>query len=107
MSAPRFIYHIVSNTEWEKYAGEEAYFPPGLYEEGFIHCSRAEQVNATLERFYKAKKDIRILKIDSTLLNVPLIYEAARNGAGFFPHVFGGIGKYAIVEELLPPFNFP
>jgi uncharacterized protein (DUF952 family) len=36
------------------------------------------------------------------LLNVPVIYEAADDGSGFFPHVFGTITMRAIAGVELP-----
>jgi len=107
MAAPRFIYHILSASEWGNTKNAEVYTPESLEHEGFIHCSRLEQLNSTIKRFYKNTKELRVLKIDTTLLNVPLIYEAAENGSGFFPHVFGSITIEAITEVVEPPFKFP
>jgi len=109
MPAPRFIYHIVLIADWLKQKDDETYFPSGFDDDGFIHCSRLEQLNATIKRFYKTKKDkdLRVLRIDTTQLNVPLIYEAAEDGSGFFPHVFGRISAQAITEVIESPFKFP
>jgi uncharacterized protein (DUF952 family) len=106
MPAPRFIYHIVTSAELQS-QDKDVFISAQLENEGFIHCSKLEQLNGTIRRFYKAKKDLRILKIDTSLLNVPLIYEAAGDGSGFFPHVFGAISRLAITEILEPPFKFP
>jgi uncharacterized protein (DUF952 family) len=96
--APRFIYHIVFLADWEQQETSEMYCTKSLDDEGFIHCSKEEQIRGTLKRFFKNRNDIRILKIDTTLLNSPLLYEAADDGSGFFPHIFGGICKSAIVD---------
>jgi uncharacterized protein (DUF952 family) len=107
MAAPRFIYHILTESEWQSKRDNEVYTPESLEHEGFIHCSRLEQLNATIKRFFKDKRDLRVLKIDTALLNVPLIYEAAENGSGFFPHIFGSITLEAVTEVVEPPFKFP
>lgn len=102
MAAPRFIYHIVFQADWEMQEKNEMYCTQTLEDEGFIHCSKEEQIRGTLRRFFKNRTDIRILKIDTTLLDSPVLYEAADDGSGFFPHVFGAICKKAIVGIELP-----
>ncbi len=84
MAAPRFIYHIVFQLDWEKQENNESYSTQSLEEEGFIHCSKEEQIRGTLKRFFKNRTDLRILKIDTTLLDSPVLYEAADDGSGFF-----------------------
>lgn len=107
MAAPRFIYHIVLSNEWALQATLPEYESTSLEDEGFIHCSRLEQLPNTLKRFFSKQLDqVSILKIDTTLINVPLIYEAADDGSGFFPHLFGGIAQRSVVEVLVPPFEF-
>lgn len=102
MAAPKFIYHIVCLSDWETQKSQAEFTAASLEAEGFIHCSREEQIKGTLKRFFKNRKDLRILKIDTSLLNVPVIYEAADDGSGFFPHVFGTITMRAIADvELL------
>jgi uncharacterized protein (DUF952 family) len=105
MAAPRFIFHIAFLKDWNAQIDEPEYSSDSLDHEGFIHCSKLEQLPNTLKRFFKGKKDIQILKIDTTLVNVPLIYEAADDGSGFFPHLFGAILKKAIVEIWEAPFE--
>lgn len=107
MAAPRFIYHIAITSDWNSQAELPEYEASSLDNEGYIHCSRFEQLPATLKRFFSKNIDkVCILKIDTTLINVPLIYEAADDGSGFFPHLFGAIATRAIIEILMPPFDF-
>jgi uncharacterized protein (DUF952 family) len=106
MSAPRFIYHIADLIEWEKQKESIVYTSYSLDDEGFIHCSKLEQIPSTLKRFFKNRSDLVILKIDTTLIRVPVIYEAADDGSGFFPHVFGAIAIASVVEVYNYPFDF-
>lgn len=106
MAAPQFIYHIAILADWENQTNEKEYSIESLNEDGFIHCSKYEQLNATLKRFFEDRKDIVVLRIDTKLLNIPLIYEADDDGSGFFPHAFGPIQKNAIVEVITFPFDF-
>ncbi len=97
MAAPRFIYHIVCAKDWELQLQSDSFCAPSLEDKGFIHCSKEEQLKGTLRRFFRNRKDICILKIDTSLLDAAVLYEAADDGSGFFPHVFGAICKQAIV----------
>jgi uncharacterized protein (DUF952 family) len=102
MAAPRFIYHIVFTDEWDRQKDNTIYSTSNFEDEGFIHCSKVEQISGTLKRFFRNRTDIRILKIDTTLLDAPVLYEAADDGSGFFPHIFGSICMQAIVEVEMP-----
>ncbi|MCB0819480.1 MAG: DUF952 domain-containing protein [Bacteroidetes bacterium] len=106
MPAPQFIYHIADNSSWLDQSDESVYSIDTLDTEGFIHCSRLEQLQSTLNRFFENREDICILKIDTKQLHVPLIYEAADDGSGFFPHVFGPVRKSSITEVYNFPFDF-
>ncbi|MEX1188656.1 MAG: DUF952 domain-containing protein [Bacteroidia bacterium] len=106
MAAPQFIYHIASVSDWKAQVQSSEYSNDSLEEEGFIHCSKYEQLEGTLKRFFENREDILILKMDTKMMNVPVIYEAADDGSGFFPHVFGVIQKKAVMETLSFPFNF-
>jgi len=102
MAAPRYIYHITSTAHWDQQGLLAEFSEESLESEGFIHCSREEQIAGTLKRFFRNRCDLVILKIDTSLLHVPMIYEAADDGSGFFPHVFGAIARRAITEVLKP-----
>lgn len=106
MPAPQFIFHIAGSDSWKAQSGELTYSVASLEDEGFIHCSRWEQLARTINRFFSGRTDIVILKIDTKALQAPLIYEAADDGSGFFPHVFGQINQSCIKEVLQAPFDF-
>lgn len=106
MAAPQFIYHIANSSDWEDQMKSQEYTSGSLDSEGFIHCSRVCQLEGTMNRFYSGREDILLLKIDTKLLSAPVIYEAADDGSGLFPHAFGAINKGAIVEVNKFPFTF-
>jgi len=106
MPAPKYIYHIASLSDWEQQRESKVYSVPSLEDEGFIHCSKLEQLPATLKRFFSKRTDLVILKLDTGLMQVPVIYEAADDGSGFFPHVFGVIALTCVAGVENYPFNF-
>ena len=69
-----------------------------LREEGFIHCSPAQQWPATVERLYADADELLLLHIDEALLAAPLVYEQVGNATEPFPHVYGPINLDAVVE---------
>jgi uncharacterized protein (DUF952 family) len=106
MAAPQHIYHIATRSDWDSMKNSNEYSIETLEKEGFIHCSKWEQLAATIKRFFLDRTDIVLLKIDTKRLNAPLIYEAAADGSGFFPHAFGPININSIIQILEYPFNF-
>src|SRR5262245_29334741 len=89
------IYHLVLRTNWEHAPGE-AYRADSLVGEGFIHCSRAEQVAKSANRFYATANDLLVLQIDPGRLRSPLKEEPAGSGE-LFPHIYGPINRDAVV----------
>ena len=69
------LYHIALADDWAaaSRSGEYAISTRGrsLADEGFIHCSFAEQVDATATRFYADVDDAVVLRIDPGRLDEP------------------------------------
>jgi uncharacterized protein (DUF952 family) len=95
------IYHITDRHTWTRSlaAGQHtgSTRDVDLADEGFIHCSTAEQVDGVLERFYAGASDLLVLHIDETKLSAELRYDDVP-GAGLFPHVYGPINVDAVVQ---------
>ena len=96
------IFHITQRSRWETSQHEGQHtgstLDRELADEGFIHCSTADQTPATLARFYSGVPDLVILHIDEELLDSPLVYERAADAADDFPHVYGPINLPAVVR---------
>ena len=102
------IYHIATAEDWEhaRSAGEYRVSTRGrtLEEEGFIHCSRADQVAAVADRFYRGVSGLVLLTIDERLVRSEVRHEAAPGGDEPFPHIYGPLDVEAVVGvEPLPP----
>jgi uncharacterized protein (DUF952 family) len=74
------------------------YEAASLHIEGFIHCSKAEQIAGVLERYYKGKTDLVKLVIDTSKLINELVYEVAPSVNQEFPHIYGPINLNAVFE---------
>ncbi|MCF8481157.1 MAG: DUF952 domain-containing protein [Rhodospirillum sp.] len=109
------IYHICTATAWKSAVME------GLYEgsdldrkDGFIHCSAAETVEGTANRFFAGREDLVLLVIDPKRVSGDLKWEPAPDREDIlFPHVHGTIPLEAVngVVPLTPNreglFRFP
>jgi uncharacterized protein (DUF952 family) len=91
------IYHVIAVPAWQKAQQQGFYEAPSLAAEGFIHCSKKEQVAGVLERYYSGKTDLLLLHIDETRLTAPLKYELSPSVNEEFPHIFGTLNTDAVV----------
>lgn len=90
------IFHITTGSDWKK-AGERGYYETdSLKNEGFIHCCQEEQVAGVLERYFKGKRDLLRLEIETDKLTSPFYYEWSPSIADTFPHIYGVINLDAI-----------
>jgi uncharacterized protein (DUF952 family) len=96
------IVHICPRSEWEAARRAGVYRAASLETEGFIHCSRPEQVAAVIERYYRGEPDLVLLWIDPERLEVEVRWEAA--DGELFPHLYGplAVGAVTAVEALSP-----
>lgn len=90
------IYHLALRPTWEAAQSGGTYqqstVDRTLQEEGFIHCSFAEQVEGTAERYYGDIDDVVLLTIDPTKVDAEVRVE---NG---FPHIYGPLPVKAVVD---------
>jgi uncharacterized protein (DUF952 family) len=98
MPSEHLIYHITTPALWNQFLYFDFYEAPSLQAEGFIHASKASQLQATAERYYNDEPEIVLLTIDTTLLAAALVYEEAPNRKEEFPHIYGKLNKDAIIE---------
>ncbi len=94
------IYHIAEQKEWLEGVELGSYRAASLNSEGFIHCSRKDQVMEVAERLFFERTDVVVLEIDPQTLPVEVRYETAPNGKSY-PHVFGEIPLQAVRRVLV------
>ena len=93
-----FIYHITEASTWQRAILEGNYSSTSFHDEGFIHCSNKDQVIKVADTYYKNAVNLVLLKMDTRLLEVPLVYENLEGKEELFPHVYGKINLNAVVE---------
>ena len=95
------IYHLTERSRWERSLAEGVHTGSTrhveLADEGFIHCSTAEQWRGVRDRFYAGLDDLVLLHVDETLLSAQVVYERVGDAPSEFPHVYGPIELSAVV----------
>lgn len=94
------IYHITSKTAWQRAIAENSYSGDTLFSEGFIHCSKASQVNGSLNKHFKGKANLLLLCINEDLLVSKLVFENLMGGDNLYPHIYGTLNTNA-VEKII------
>ncbi len=92
----QLIVHIVERRLWQQAQQAGEYRPDSLVSEGFIHCSRPEQVLAVANRFYRATPELALLWIDPQRLQSPLRYETS--DGEIYPHIYGALNLDSVLR---------
>ena len=99
-----FIYHVISQIDWQEVSESEFYAPESLIHEGFIHFSFEEQIPGVIERYYKDQTGMLVMKVEINKLKSKLELEKVPD-TGLYPHLYGKlnldavIGTYSILED--------
>lgn len=107
------IFHIALASDWAAAEAAGAYTVStrgrSLADVGFIHASRADQWPGVRDAFYAdVTEPLVLLQIDTDLLDVPLVEEAAGAGGETFPHLYGPLRTSAVVRAMpLPAAQAP
>lgn len=95
------IYHLASPTDWENAlaAGDYRISTRGrtLEQEGFVHASRRDQVDAVVDAHYGDVGPLLLLTVDPTRLTSPVRDEEVAPGQ-VFPHVYGPLDLDSVVD---------
>lgn len=95
------LHHVMTPEGWARFQADgtshQSTRDRTLEEEGFIHCSFADQVDGTLARFYADLDEVVVLTLDPDLLDADVVDEPAGDGT-LFPHVHGPLSLGAVVE---------
>jgi uncharacterized protein (DUF952 family) len=108
------IYHITSRTSWQDAAKSGVYTADTLTTQGFIHCSKADQVVRVADTWYTGQRGLVLLEIDETRLKSEIRWEPgtdpvrAANAGGtpvrdgkadeLFPHIYGPLNVDAVTH---------
>ena len=106
----RPIYHLALRDEWQEAVGRnEPYrrstLGKSLEDQGFIHCSFANQVEMIADLIYRDRRDVLLLVIDPSRVQAEVRVENLEGGRHLFPHVYGALPIEAVVRVDHVPLN--
>ena len=94
----KFVYKIINNDELQKAKLSGTYLGSSKdIEDGYIHFSGQDQVEGTLQKYYKGHQNLILLKIETLNLD-HLVWEQASDG-NFFPHLYSSLDLANVVDE--------
>ena len=94
------IFHITTRTEWSKAQGKGTYKAGTLKSQGFMHCSKRDQVQAIGNRLFRGQSDLVLLCIDPERITADICYEHAEGCGEIFPHIYGALNLDAVTAVL-------
>ena len=95
------IYHITARTSWSAAQKSGAYSADSLASQGFIHCSKIDQILRVANAVYTNQRGLVILVIDMSRLKPEVRWEAGADKADeLFPHIYGPLDLEAVVRVL-------
>lgn len=107
MGAMTTIHHVMTPEDWAAFqaSGTSRVSTRGrsLDDEGFVHCSFDDQVERVIAGFYADLPEIAVVSLDRDRIAPPVVVEAATDGSGEYPHVYGPLNLDAVVEVVLRP----
>ena len=88
------IYHLALTEHWNASTLDyrKSTVDKSLEEEGFIHCSYADQVADTARKYYAGRDDVLLLTIDPSAVPSEIKVE------GGFPHIYGPLPRDAVIR---------
>jgi len=95
------IVHITHRDDWTIALSSGEYCPVSLSIEGFIHCSKPDQVVRVAGTFYAGQYGLVLLVIDPKRLHAEVRWEPGADGpAELFPHIYGPLNLDAVTQVL-------
>ncbi len=91
-----FLVHLCQRAGWEQALASGEYRAASLEKEGFIHCSRPEQVQRVALRFYREAPGLILLWIDPDGVRPEIRWEAI--DGEIFPHIYGPLNLDAVIS---------
>jgi phosphopantothenoylcysteine decarboxylase/phosphopantothenate--cysteine ligase len=96
------IVHVCQHKDWQTAVASGIYRAASLSNEGFIHCSRPEQVLKVVNTFYSDLPNLVLLWIDPKVVQAETRWEIVDGEE--FPHIYGPLNINAVIAvgDLVP-----
>lgn len=102
------IYHLALRDEWLDAVDSDGTYRRStlgrsLEEEGFIHCSFAQQVQGIADLVYRGRSDVVLLVVNRAALQAEVRVENCGTSGDAYPHVYGPLPVDAVVDSIDVP----
>jgi uncharacterized protein (DUF952 family) len=95
------ILHATTRSAWSAAQARGQYSADSLAGEGFIHCSKVDQVLRVANTFFAGQAGLVLLVIDPRRLSSELRWDPGTDLATeLFPHIYGPINLDAVQQVL-------
>ena len=92
------ILHITNPERWTKAQVLGEYRADSLASEGFIQCSKPDQLAGVVSRYYQDQTGLIVLRIDPGKVQPPIRWENPPGSNEQFPHIYGELNLNAVIE---------
>ena len=94
-----FIYHITTRPPGLPRSRQGIIPPDSLASQGFIHCSKVDQILRVANNYYSGQTGLVILEIDPARLEPGLRWEPGADKTDeLFPHLYGPLNLDAVMR---------
>jgi uncharacterized protein (DUF952 family) len=93
------LLHITRQESWVQAQASGFYSAETLSSDGFIHCSKVDQVLRVANSFYRHQTDLVLLVIDQQKVKAELRWEPGVDDPGdLYPHIYGPLNLDAVTS---------
>ena len=90
------VFKVCERDEWESVKSVDFFVGSKIDKsDGFIHLSTSEQLKETLEKYFKSKSQLYLLKVNTD--NLDIVWEVSRNQQ-HFPHLYGPLPLSSVAK---------
>jgi uncharacterized protein (DUF952 family) len=96
------IYHITTDSAWDRAKLIGYYADPSLESEGFIHASNSEQLVDTANRYFRGQTGLVVLEIATEKVKPEVRFDPVHTYGEpqEFPHIYGPLNLDAVVNVI-------
>jgi len=91
-------FKVLTQQQWVDFERERVFRgAPVDIADGYIHLSTAEQLEATIAKYFAGEAGLMVAEVDLLLLGDAIRWEPARGG-DLFPHLYAELPIHAVVS---------
>lgn len=94
---PSTAFKVLTAQQWADFERERVFRgAPVDIADGYIHLSTAQQLEATIAKYFAGQSGLMIAEVDLVQLGDSVRWEPARGG-DLFPHIYAELPMHAVI----------